>query len=235
MEQIHQYRKLYEILRKHIINSVYEEGSLLPSENELCATYQMTRPTVRHALDTLVKEGMILKQQGKGSIVRKAPQNIGILSISGTASAIGVRYLKTDILQRPEIRTWPENFPFELSELERESGCIYMERLRYVDEVPVFYDINHLPNIYLPRITNRSFENKSLFEIIRKHYQIEILGGEQKLKAIKPDEKIRGLLHITNDQPVLHIERKLSTNKSGFNIYSTIFFNSEKHSIFGSF
>ncbi len=235
MEQIPQYRKLYELLRKHILSGVYEEGTLLPSENELCSTYNMTRPTVRHALDTLVKEGMILKQQGKGSIVRKPPQNIGILSISGTASAIGVRYLQTDILQKPEIRPWPEDFAFELTSLEREVGCIYLERLRYVEGIPVFYDINHLPNLYLPRITGRSFENKSLFEMLRKHYQIEILGGEQKLKAIKPDSKISQLLKLTNDQPVLHIERKLTTNKAGFNIYSTIYFNSDKHSIFGSF
>jgi GntR family transcriptional regulator/GntR family frlABCD operon transcriptional regulator len=235
MRQIPQYRKLYELLRKHIVEGIYEEGSLLPSENELCATYQMTRPTVRHALDTLVKEGLILKQQGKGSIVRKQMQNIGILSISGTASAIGVRYLKTDILQKPEIRIWPENFPFELSDIEKEMGCIYMERLRYVDEVPVFYDINHLPNTYLPRITSRSFENKSLFEILRKNYQIEILGGEQKLKAIKPDAKIKQLLKLKSGQPVLYIERKMTTNKAGFNIYSTIYFNSEKHAIFGIF
>ncbi|GAB1451120.1 GntR family transcriptional regulator [Draconibacterium sp.] len=235
MEQIPQYRKLYELLRKHIVEGIYEEGSLLPSENELCATYQMTRPTVRHALDTLVKEGLILKQQGKGSIVRKQMQNIGILSISGTASAIGVRYLKTDILQKPEIRIWPENFPFELTDIEKEMGCVYMERLRYVDDVPVFYDINHLPNTYLPRITTRSFENKSLFEILRKHYHIEILGGEQKLKAIKPDAKIKQLLNLKSGQPVLYIERKMTTNKAGFNIYSTIYFNSEKHAIFGIF
>lgn len=235
MEQIPQYRKLYELLRKHIFSGVYEEGSLLPSENELCAVYNMTRPTVRHALDSLVKDGLILKKQGKGSIVRKPPQNIGILSISGTASAVGVRYLKTDILQKPMLKTWPENFSFELSELEKESGCIYMERLRYVDDAPVFYDINHLPNIYLPRITNRSFENKSLFEILRKYYQIEILGGEQQLKAIKPAANIRNLLQLKSSQPVLHIERKLTTNKEGFNIYSTIYFNSDKHAIFGSF
>lgn len=235
MEQIPQYRKLYELLRKHIVTGIYKEGSLLPSENELCTVHKMTRPTVRHALDTLVKEGLILKKQGKGSIVRKPPQKIGILSIAGTASAVGVRYLKTDILQKPVITTWPQPFPFELSLLEQESGCIYMERLRYVDEVPVFYDINHLPNIYLPRITKRSFENKSLFEILRKHYQIEILGGEQQLKAQKPDRKIKQMLQLKAGQPVLHIERKLTTNKEGFNIYSTIYFNSEKHAIFGSF
>ncbi|RIH64183.1 GntR family transcriptional regulator [Mariniphaga sediminis] len=235
MENVPQYRKLYELLRKHILSGVYEEGSLLPSENELCAVHGMTRPTVRHALDTLVKDGLILKKQGKGSIVRKPPQNIGILSISGTASAIGVRYLKTDILQKPEIRQWPETFAFNLSEVEKESGCIFMERLRYVDGKPVFYDINHLPNMNLPRFTSRSFENKSLFEVLRKHYQVTILGGEQQLKAIIPDKKIRTLLRLKNGQPVLYIKRKLFTNKEGFNIYSTIYFNSETHTIFGSF
>ncbi len=234
-ENVPQYRKLYELLRKHIVSGVYEEGALLPSENELCALHGMTRPTVRHALDTLVKDGLILKKQGKGSIVRKPPQNIGILSISGTASAVGVRYLKTDILQKPEIRKWPETFVFELSELEKESGCIYMERLRYVDDKPVFYDINHLPNLNLPRFTSRSFENKSLFEVLRKNYQMNILGGEQQLKAIVPDEKIKKLLQLKKGQPVLYIERKLTTNKEGFSIYSTIYFNSEKHTIFGSF
>ncbi|HKI88262.1 MAG TPA: GntR family transcriptional regulator [Draconibacterium sp.] len=235
MENVPQYRQLYEMLRKHIETGIYEEGSLLPSENELCAVHKMARPTVRHALESLVKDGLILKKQGKGSIVRKPPQNIGILSIAGTASAVGVRYLKTDILQKPTLKTWPGIFPFELSELEKESGCIYMERLRYVENEPVFYDINHLPNIYLPRITNRSFENKSLFEMLRKHYQIEVTGGEQKLKAIKPTKQIRQLLQLKSGQPVLHIERKLKTNKENFNIYSTIYFNSAKHAIFGSF
>ncbi|QGY45270.1 UTRA domain-containing protein [Maribellus comscasis] len=235
MGSIPQYRQLYEILRKHIMNGVYGEGSLLPSENELCAAHNMTRPTVRHALDSLVKDGLILKKQGKGSIVKKPVRDIGILSIAGTASAVGVRYLKTDILQKPVIQKWEESFPFELSELEQEAGCVYMERLRFVEGAPVFYDINHLPNIHIPRITNRSFENKSLFDILRQTYQIEILGGEQKLKAIKPDAKIKKLLQLKSGQPVLYIERKLATNKEGFNIYSTIYFNSEKHAIFGRF
>ncbi len=235
MENIPQHRKLYEILRKHIENGVYGEGDLLPSENELSATHSITRPTVRQALDTLVKEGLIVKKQGKGSIVRKTPRNIGILSISGTASAIGVRYLKTDILQKPIVKSWPSDFAFELSELEQEAGCIYMERLRYVDNEPVFYDVNHLPNLFLPRITQRSFENKSLFDILRKNYQIEIVGGEQQLKAIKPGEKIGQLLKLKPGQPVLYMERKLTTNKENFNIYSTIYFNSEKHAIFGNF
>jgi DNA-binding GntR family transcriptional regulator len=235
MNTLPQYRKLYEILRKQILSGMHPEDTLLPSENELCVMYQITRPTVRQALDALVKDGLILKKQGKGSIVRKPLRNIGILSIAGTASAIGKQFLKTEILQKPVIQIWPGDFPFELSAQEKEAGCIYMERLRYVDDIPLFYDINHLPNMYIPRLTARSFVNKSLFDILREHYGIEIKGGEQKLKAILPDEKIRNLLKMQPGQPVLYMERKLNTNKEGYHIFSTIWFNSEKHAISGSF
>lgn len=235
MNNIPQYRKIYEILRKHIISGIYEEGSLLPSENELCQLHGLTRPTVRQALDSLVKEGLIVKKQGKGSIVRKPPQNIGILSIEGTASVIGGKYLKTEILQKPVLTGWGNNFPFEISEAERESGCIYLERLRFVDEKPVFYDINHLPNINLPRLTSRSFENKSLFETLRTHYQIQVTGGEQRLKAMRGPDNIASLLKIKTDEPVLYLERKMNTNRDGFHIYSIIWFNSMHHSIFGRF
>ncbi len=233
--KIPQYKKLYEILRKHILSGVYKEGSLLPSENELCAVHNLTRPTVRHALEALVQHGFIQKKQGKGSIVRKPPQDIGILSISGTASAISKRYLQTQILQKPTTIAWPEGFKFDITEAEKDSGCIYMERLRFVDGQPVFYDINHIPNINLPRFTSRSLENKSLFETLRDNYQIEVKGGEQKLKAIKADAKISKLLKIKKDDPVLYLERKLRTNREGFHIYSTIYFNSDKHAIFGIF
>jgi len=233
--KVPQYKKLYETLRRHILSGVYEEGSLLPSENELCAVHNLTRPTVRHALEALVQDGFISKKQGKGSIVRKPPQDIGILSISGTSSAIGQQYLQTQILQKAQIMPWPDPFHFELSNAEKDFGCIYMERLRFVNGLPVFYDINHIPNINLPRFTSRTFENKSLFEILRRSYQIEIKGGEQKLKAVKADAKIGKLLKIKKGDPVLYMERKLNTNREGFHIYSTIYFNSEKHAIFGSF
>ncbi|MDP2112696.1 MAG: winged helix-turn-helix domain-containing protein, partial [Bacteroidota bacterium] len=68
--KVPQHKKIYEILRKHILSGVYEEGSLLPSENELCAVHNITRPTVRQALEALVNDGFISKKQGKGSIVR---------------------------------------------------------------------------------------------------------------------------------------------------------------------
>lgn len=232
---IPRYRKLYEVLRKHISDGVYKEGDLLPSENELCQLYGMTRPTVRQSLSTLANDGYIRKHQGKGSIVHNLPREIGILSVSGTTSAVGDRNLKTKIIVKPELISWPDEFMFPLTELEKESGCIYMERVRLLEDNPIFYDISYIANINLPRITARQFENRSLFQMLRDHYRIEIKAGDQRIKAIPADSKISRFLKIKKDQPVLHLERKMETNNPVLFLYSSIYCNTEKYSIFGRF
>ncbi len=234
-KNIPQYKRLYEILRKHIIEGVYKEGDLLPSENELCQIYGMTRPTVRQSLSTLANDGYIKKHQGKGSIVNQLPKDIGILSVSGTTSAVGDRNLKTMIIVKPHLIPWQEDFMFPLTDLEKESGCIYMERLRLLDDVPIFYDISFIANINLPRITSRQFENRSLFQILRDHYHIEITGGEQRIKAIPASGKISSFLQLKKGQPVLHLERKMDTNNPILFLYSSIFCNTVRYSIFGRF
>jgi len=167
--------------------------------------------------------------------VHHLPQAIGILSVSGTTSAVGDRNLKSRIIRKPVLIPWPHNFMFPLTELENESGCIYMERLRLLDNVPIFYDISFIGNINLPRITARQFENRSLFQILRDHYRVEIKGGEQRIKAIPANSRISRFLKLLKNQPVLHLERKMETNIPGLFVYSSIFCNTEKYSIFGRF
>lgn len=232
---IPEYRKLYELLRKQITGGVYKPGDVLPSENNLCARFGITRPTVRHALDALLHDGMIRKHKGKGSIVYGPPNGIGILSISGTTSALGRHNLRTVILSKPAVIPWPDDFIFPLSEEIRKSGCIYLERLRLVNDNPVFYDLNFLPDINLPRFSNRKFEDQSLFEILRKAYQIEVKNGEQRIRAIHADERICGFLKVPPDHPVLHLQRKLNTNRPGFHFFSSIYCNTGEHALYGTF
>jgi len=235
LQRLPHYRKLYEVLRKQITDGVFKEGDILPSENELCAIHKLTRPTVRHALDTLVNDGFIIKHQGKGSIVHRLPKGIGILSITGTTSALGQNNQSSEIVVKPLVMAWPQSFMFSLSQTEIDSGCIYMERIRFFNDKPIFYDINYIPNINFPRFTSRSFENKSLFDILRKYYQIEIKGGEQKIKAIIADELIAKYLAVNKAHPVLHLERKFDTNRHGLNIYSSIYCNTEEQAVYGLF
>jgi GntR family transcriptional regulator/GntR family frlABCD operon transcriptional regulator len=235
MGRIPQYKRLYELLRRHIEEGVYQEGDILPSENELCRIHGMTRPTVRHALNTLVHHGYIYKLQGKGSIVNQLPTGIGILSVEGTTSAIGMKNLLTRIIESPQVQKFPANFMFKLSETEIESGCITMKRLRSIGEQPIFIDVNYIPNINLPRFTSRNFTNKSLFNVLRRDYQIEITGGEQKIRAIKSDKPTSQLLKVKKNSPVLHIQRKMTTNRPGFYIYSSLIGNTDIHAIYGTF
>lgn len=230
-----QYRKVYETLRKHIELEEYKEGDILPSENDLCAVHQVTRPTVRKALDMLTNEGFIKKRQGLGSVVLNKPKGIGILSITGTTSAVGKENLTTSVTVKPMVMPWPDDFFFELSDIEAESGCIYFERLRMLNNVPVFYDVTYLPNINLPRFTSRNLDNYSLFNLLRENYQIEVTGGEQNIKAILPDSDIQRHLEVVPTTPILNLQRKLETNRINFNIYSFLYCDTQEHSLFGRF
>lgn len=233
--KVPRHRQLFETLRKHIADGVYSEGDLLPSEHELCQLYGMTRPTVRQALSSLAFEGFISKHQGKGSIVHKLPREIGILSVSGTTTAVGERSLQTRIIAKPVLQAWKNDFMFPLSPLELESGCIYMERLRLLDGAPIFYDISFIPNINLPRFTAKNFENKSLFRILRDSYGVEIKGGEQRIHAIPASGKIGKFLTLAPGQALLHLERKMETNHTGLYLYSSIYCNTASYTIYGTF
>ena len=233
--KISQYRQLYEILRKQISNGVYKAGDLLPSEHELFLAYTVTQPTIRQALALLVNDGYIKKHQGKGSIVQELPKGLGILSIEGRLanSNNDIENLITKIIDGPRITTWPENMIFTPSPEELKDNCFYIERQRRVADVVVFYEFLHIPNSNLPRLANRSLENKSLYEILRKTYKIEVTGGEQKIWAIAADEQTSRYLEIKKGRPVLRLERRIDTNRNGFSIYTSLYVNTEKYLLQG--
>lgn len=236
MEQrIPQHKKLYEVLRRHILQGLYPEGSLLPSENDLCSIHHVTRPTVRQALSGLVSDGYIIKHQGKGSIVKALPKGIGILSIQGTTTGVGPHNLETILVTKPEVMAWPENFEFQLTEEERESGCIKLERQRIVDEKPVLYEMSFLPNINLPRFVQKSFSNKSLFEVLRNAYQVEVLGGNQKIRALGASKIISQYLAVKEQDAVLCLQRILETNRYDFRFFSIIYCNTTDFYLEGTF
>jgi GntR family transcriptional regulator len=71
------YGRIVNDLREGVLSGRLEPDSQLPSENELAAEYQVSRPTVRRALAQLRGEGLIVTKQGRGAFVR-SPGRIGI-------------------------------------------------------------------------------------------------------------------------------------------------------------
>src|ERR1700754_3991658 len=100
-EIIHLYKKVIEDLKGAIENGDYQTGDLLPSENDLCKSYDTTRVTIRQALSALANMGYITRKHGKGSIVSEPKTGLGILSLSGVTAGIGNQKLTTAILQKP--------------------------------------------------------------------------------------------------------------------------------------
>lgn len=233
--KIPQYRQLYETLRKQITNGLYKAGDILPSEHELALTYVVTQPTIRQALAMLVNDGYIKKHQGKGSIVLELPKGLGILSIEGILanSENNGDNLSTRIIDGPRITSWPETLAFTPTQSELEHSCFYIERQRRVNDVVVFYEFLHIPNINLPKFSSRKLENKSLYELLNKLYHIEVKGGEQKLWAIAADDKTSEYLEIKKGSPVLRLERRIDTNREGFSIYTSLYVNTEKYLLQG--
>jgi len=78
-------------------------------------------------------------------------------------------------------------------------------------------------------------ENKSLFDILRINYGIDVIGGEQKLRAILSDKELSTYLRIDEGMPVLHLERRFDTSRPGYSIYSSIYCNTADQAVYGIF
>jgi len=63
------YLQLAHILKEQILSGFIKPGEFLMSENELCKYYGMSRTSVRKSLEQLLKEGLIVKKVGQGTIV----------------------------------------------------------------------------------------------------------------------------------------------------------------------
>ena len=65
----------YEVIKRELLQKIesmeYKPNQVLPSESELCEKYQVSRITVRRAVDELVKENKLYKIKGKGCFVRE--------------------------------------------------------------------------------------------------------------------------------------------------------------------
>jgi GntR family transcriptional regulator/GntR family frlABCD operon transcriptional regulator len=160
---------------------------------------------------------------------------LGILSVQGTTAAAGNTQLGTRIVVKPEYRFWDDKFYFPISEAEKKAGCVYFERQRIVEGKVVVFEITYLPNIKIPNFCQLNLEDKSLFETLRKNYQIEVKGGEQKISAINPTKAIADKLGIKSDSPVLHLQRKMQTNVIDFNVYSILYCDTSNYFVQGIF
>lgn len=81
--------QLYGQILEQIVTGNLREGAKLPSENEICASFGVSRPVVREALRKLQSDGLVYARQGVGSFVKKRPPQ-GLIEFSGVQDVAGL-------------------------------------------------------------------------------------------------------------------------------------------------
>ncbi len=227
------YRQIQASLKEKITSGVYEEGGLLPSENELCVEFNATRMTVRQALNELVREGYITRQHGKGSTVSASRKSLGLLSLKGWTEVVVAsdRHGKTLVLEGPVLRKLEDTAFKPLIDNEKHEEFIFFKRLRLVEDSPVMYEHTYIPNENLPNFIKEPLLEGSLFRTLLIKYQIDVQSMTQEVRAVAADKETANLLKIKQKSPVLHLLRKYKTSIDGFFLYSSIYCNTEKFAI----
>ena len=227
------YRQIQASLKEKITSGVYEEGGLLPSENELCIEFNATRMTVRQALNELVREGYITRQHGKGSTVSASRKSLGLLSLKGWTEVVVAsdRHGKTLVLEGPVLRKLEDTAFKPLIDNENHEEFIFFKRLRLVEDSPVMYEHTYIPNENLPNFIKEPLLEGSLFRTLLIKYQIDVQSMTQEVRAVAADKETANLLKIKQKSPVLHLLRKYKTSIDGFFLYSSIYCNTEKFAI----
>ncbi|MCK5312952.1 MAG: GntR family transcriptional regulator, partial [Desulfobacteraceae bacterium] len=95
------YHQLADIIIMKIRSGEYPADNAIPSEIELKNRYKIGRPTVRQALDLLVKKNLIIRKKGAGTFVKQKPVKVDLFSLAGTSLAFGAKNIsiKTTILK----------------------------------------------------------------------------------------------------------------------------------------
>lgn len=211
------YCQLLQILREPIERGEWKVGVQIPTEEQLCGTYRVSKTTVRSAIEELVALGYLQKLQGKGTFVRRAiPEDSFRMAIQVNAERMefgtvhSYHELETGTC-RPEVDI------ADYLHLEPTETCWHFARVLVLDGLPLAVEKLYVPSrlcvgdpeapgISLPLTT--CVEGRCELKIQRLREKTDLLeAGEQDAAFLRipprsPALRIRQFFFRSEDQPV---------------------------------
>ncbi|MCO6543751.1 MAG: GntR family transcriptional regulator [Lactobacillus sp.] len=200
------YQKIREDLKAKITQGFYSQGSKLPSETKLQAYYQVSRVTLRNAVDGLVKEGFIERVQGKGSFIRKPHKVNRLIRESSVESFTKVAHANGlepsfEILKIDQVNC-PKQFQGKIGK----SIMLYIQRLCKVDGEPIMWENNYYVLPRFEQLSNYNLEG-SIYSILQKHFGIKNLYSDDTTLSMSPSNlKNSKILNRTIGFPLFKLE-----------------------------
>ncbi len=193
--------QLTEILREQI-NTIYSPGSLLPTEKELAADYNVSSITVRNALENLVQEELVYRQRGKGTFVieKKISSNAMRLQ-SGTQlfqecgmSSYVIILERSDAIANLSLA----------NQLEIQVGepVHLIVRQRLLENIPYSIETTVVSKQSYPNLFHE-YDRGSLYEFLEQQHGICISRSPQRYTAIALDSKQAKILGHAEGSPAI--------------------------------
>ncbi len=220
------YRQLADTLQRKIREGQYKPGDRIPSEHELVSIYGIGRPTIRQALELLVRKRFLTKKRGAGTFVRNPGEEVDLFSLGGTISSFHRKGLsvRTKIPERVRLITVnedPEN-PFAGKK------AFFFSRLSIVEKNPVLIEDIYLdPNLF-PDIDEIGLKNRSLSEIAQDRYYLRPYSGKQNFRIGYINGRKGLLLKVNSTTPVLLVKRFIHFPQAENGVFSELFCRTEQ-------
>ena len=200
------YHQLRRLLLAPVENGHWRTGDPIPTEREICETYQVSRITVRRAIEMLVREGYLVTYQGKGTFVarQKIQRQLNqVRSFSEEMQATGHRPGSRLLSLRHEKAVGDVAAALNVDD---EEWIWTVERLRLADGEPMGVSTAYLrlpADVYL---TPQELQhNVSLWNLLRSK-GIRLASSEVTIQAIAADEREAELLQVLPASPLLLVE-----------------------------
>lgn len=202
------YLQLKQIIKEDIVRGAYAAGQQLPPEAELCDMYGVSRITARRAVSDLVDEGILRRQQGKGTFVMESKLKRELISVSGFSelTMASGKTPSSQILSTAVIR--PDEAVAALFRCGPDESVLKLHRLLFIDNEPFILETSHYPLQHLPGLEKHIGESASTYGILKARYGIEVTRSEKTLEVVSASEYEAGLLQCDRGTPLFAVEKR---------------------------
>lgn len=203
------YKDIAEDIRKGILDGKYNPNEQLPLEKEMCEYYDVSRITIKKAVDELVDEGLVIKRRGAGTFV-KAFDNSDVEGFSMSKQFSGFSESNKDKKVESKIIKFEVIHPTDeiamKLKMTNDDFVYYIIRARYADGEAIVIEYTYMPIGVIPGIKNDVL-HKSVYSYIENTLNLKIKSAHKTIRAIGPNECDKEYLNIDDTMPILEIEQ----------------------------
>jgi len=208
------YYQLYQILLSQIRDGTWQPDEMLPTEVDLVKEYNLSRSTVRQAMDMLVNDGLIFRRRGQGTFVSKPTIDQSLNRIVSFWEDMHQRGFEpsTKVLSS-EVIPASEDVA-EILNITIGDELASLVRLRLADGEPMSIEHSLLVHQYCTGVMQEYFANNSLRQMLEQNYNIRLTYARQKVRAIPASQTLANDLMVEQNSPLLYMERVTNSDQN---------------------